>query len=258
MKKTSIREQKIIELLHKRGKLLIKDIAENFNVSEPTARRICTALSRNNNIVRIHGGIQYITQTESKYSFDDLANKYIEEKKCIAQYAASIIKDNEVIFLESGTTIQQLALALVERLDKTNLNNIIIFTNSLINFNILHPHCKVILTGGQYRNERRDFAGFICEKLVRNLQFNSCFLGADAIDLNEGIMASDIDTARFDELITTRSDRPIILADSSKFSRRSLISYAPVNKVSMIITDSKLPLYIKDNFQKSGVNLFCV
>ncbi len=258
MKKTAAREELLMSQLHKRGKMSIKDITQCFNVSEPTARRIATSLAEKNKVLRTHGGIRYIPGSEFEYSFDTLENKFVEEKRKIGKYASSLIKDNDIIFLEAGTTIQHLSMALAERLRNKELKNLIIFTNSLNNLNFLSSLCKVTVIGGEYRPERRDFSGYISEKMLKYLSFSCCFLGADAIDLNEGIMASDIETVRFDELLVTRSEKSIILADSSKFNRLSFVSYASINEISMIVTDNKLSLPLQNEYKNSNVNLVCV
>ena len=258
MKKTAAREKQLMSQLHQRGRMSIKDIADCFSVSEPTARRIATSLAEQNKVLRTHGGIQYFPRSEFEYSFDTLENKFVNEKRMIANYASRLIKDNDIIFLEAGTTIQQLSLALADRLRNNELKSPVIFTNSLNNLNILSSLCKVTVIGGEYRPERRDFSGYISEKMLKYFSFNCCFLGADAIKLKEGVMASDIETVRFDELLITRSEKSIILSDSSKFDRLSFVSYASFDDITMIITDNKLSPSIQNEYRSNNVNLIRV
>jgi len=258
MDKTEKREALILEQLHRSGKLTIKEIAHQFSVSEPTARRISSSLAAKHKVLRTHGGIRYLPGSEFEYSFDVLKNKYIDEKKRIAKYAATLIHDNDIVFLEAGTTIHQLAIALAERLRKKELSNVMVFTNSLDNLNILSSLCKVIVIGGEYRTKRRDFSGYISEKMLKYLSFKYCFIGADAINIDEGVMASDVDTVRFDELLIARSQSTIVLVDSSKFKNQSLVSYASADEIAMIITDERLSQSDKSGYRKKGVDIRCV
>jgi DeoR/GlpR family transcriptional regulator of sugar metabolism len=255
MKKVEDRKDRLIEYLKQKGKLSVSEIAELFKISLPTARRLCAELERESRAMRTHGGIRFVPQIKTTYAFDAFDAEYYDEKERIARYAAELVKNRQIIFLESGTTVKHFAAALAERIRGGQLSDISVFTTSLVNLDILESVCNITVIGGLYRHERRDFCGFFCEKLLRTLRFNTCFLGADAVDPNEGIMVMDIETARLDELLIERSDQSIILAHSEKFHKHSLISYCSVLEVSAIITDSNLPAHILGGYQAAGINL---
>jgi DeoR/GlpR family transcriptional regulator of sugar metabolism len=258
MKKIEDRKDHLIEYLEQKGKLSVAEIAEFFEISLPTARRLCARLEREQRVMRTHGGVRFVPPIKATYTFDAFDAEYYAEKDIIAKRAAELVRNNQIIFLESGTTVKHFAAALAERLRGGQLSDISVFTNSLVNLDILESVCNVTVVGGLYRHERRDFCGFLCEKMIRTLRFNGCFLGADALDLNEGIMAMDIETVRLDELLIERSDQSIILAHSEKFHKHSLISYCSVHDVSTIITDSSLAPHIQREYQAAGINLICV
>jgi len=258
MNKSAQRENLVLEQLQKQEQLSIREIADQFCISEPTARRVATSLAKKQKVMRMHGGIRYLPQSEFEYSFDLLKNKHINEKIQIGRYASSQIKDNQIIFLEAGTTIQQFAIALAERFRNNELKNVKVFTNSIDNLNVLSSVTTVTVIGGEYRQDRKDFSGYISEKALRYLNFDCCFIGADGIDIQEGIMAADIDTLRFDELLIKKSANAVILADSSKFQNRSFISYSSVHDISMIITDDHLPSAVKSEYAQVGVTIVCV
>lgn len=258
MGKIADRKNQLIEYLEKRGKLSVADIAGLFNIALPSARRLCAQLESDPRIMRTHGGIRFIPPLETPYAFDALDGEFSSEKTAIAKYASSLVKSNQIIFLESGTTVKQFAIALSAHINGKELSNVAVYTNSLVNLEILEPVCKVTLVGGVYRRERRDFCGFLSEKLLRTLRFDACFIGADGLNLKDGIMAMDIETVRIDELLIERSAQPYILVHSEKFYKRSFISYCAVKDASAIITDSKLLPEIVKDYQAAGINLICV
>ena len=257
MGKIADRKNHLIEHLEKCGKLSVADIAALYNIALPTARRFCAQLEREQRVMRTHGGIRFIPPVETPYAFDALDGEYSSEKAVIAKFASSLVKNNQIIFLESGTTVKQFAIALAARIGNNQLFNIAVYTNSLVNLAILEPVCKVTMVGGIYRRDRRDFCGFLSEKLLRTLRFDACFIGADGLDLKDGIMAMDMETVRIDELLIERSAQSFILVHSEKFYKHSLISYCAVKDVSAIITDSKLPQEIVKKYQAAGINLIC-
>ena len=258
MGKITDRKNRLIEHLEKCGRLSVADIAGFFSISLPTARRMCAQLEQEHRIMRTHGGIRFAPTVETTYAFDAIDGKFSKEKTDITRYASSLVKENEIIFLESGTTVKQFAIALANRIQIGQLNNISVYTNSLVNLEILEKVCKVTLVGGVYRPQRRDFCGFLSEKLLRTLRFSACFIGADGLSISDGIMAMDTETVRIDELLIERSTESYILVHSEKFNKQSFISYCAVQDVSAIITDSNLSPEMVSEYKAAGVSLICV
>lgn len=259
MKKVELHKNELLELLRQHGTLRVSDIAYHLEVSVPTARRLCTSLALEERAQRVHGGIKCLEGEMDSYSFDELRSDHIAEKNRIAASASQLVENNEVIFLEAGTTLRQLALALADRIKKKELQNVVIFTNSLINLNILHPvQEKIMLIGGQYRDKRKDFVGYLSELSLKGLQFDHCFVGCDAISPTGGVMAMDIDTVRFDSELVKHTEDFVVLAHSEKFDKRSLISYTSMQEVSTIITDSGLPEELAQSCAQTGVRILCV
>jgi DeoR/GlpR family transcriptional regulator of sugar metabolism len=81
----------------------------------------------------------------------------------------------------------------------------------------------------------------VAEQTIKNMHFAKCFLGVDGIDIEFGLMAIEMETAKMDEMILERSQKRFILATSEKFERRNFIGYASLSMVNCIITDSDLP-----------------
>ena len=258
MGKLDNRKDHLVELLYEKGEISIATIAELYDISFPTVRRLCAQLEKERRIIRIHGGIRPAQAKRNAYKFETIDSEYAEEKAAIAQYAVGLVNSRQSLFLESGTTLKQFALALAERIKSNELTDVIIFTNSMVNLEILQPVCKVIVIGGLYRPERHDFCGFLSEKLIRALRFDLCFIGADGISLESGIMAMDSETVHLDELLIKNSEKTVLLSISEKFFKNSLISFCSIKDVQLIVTDSKLPQQIRDDYRSAGADVVCV
>jgi DeoR family transcriptional regulator, fructose operon transcriptional repressor len=260
MKRTRNKEERLLEALRINGKLTIKEIVNLFGISEATARRLCTRLEKCEAVIRTHGGIQYLSDKAPEYLFDKLQLENIEDKKRIGKYAASMVNDGDIVFLDAGTTLQTMAVALAARLENGELRNrnVVVFTNSIINLEVLSPYCKVMILGGEYRAGRRDVAGLIAERFIKTFHFTKCFLGTDAINIDDGLMAMDIDTVRTDELLLSKTTDSYILADSSKFSKHSFISFGNIGEVAHIITDAKIDGKILEALKTCTKDIVCV
>ncbi len=165
MGKVEQRKQEMLKLLQEEEAMDIRTVAEKFQISLPTARRLCTDLAEDGLAIRTHGGIKrfdYIKEPESDledyYSFDLRQKEFVEEKSRIADYASSLVENNQIIFIEAGTTIRLFSIALAERIRKKEVTDLVVFTNSLIMLNILSPvHKNIMVVGGHYRESRKDF-----------------------------------------------------------------------------------------------------
>ena len=241
MYKVDRRKNELLDMLFASGTVSVHEAAQRLEVSLPTARRLCAGLAEENKALRVRGGLKRLPSTEITYSFDSLRNEYTEEKIGIAKYASTLVQSNQIIFLEAGTTLRHFAIALAHRIRNQEINHVLIFTNSLVNLEILHPvQNNVQLIGGQYRDDRKDFTGYLSELTLRGLRFDFCFIGADALSSTHGAMAMDMDTVRFDAQLVTHSEKTVILAHSEKFKKHSLISYVSLDNVDYIITDDKI------------------
>ena len=107
LKKLILNEQKLMEELGKKFKLNVSEAVELLNVSEATVRRLFTRLEEKGLLIRTYGGIQLAGDNPFLYSFEKVKTENMNEKIAIGEYAASIIKNNSIIYIDSGTTTAQ-------------------------------------------------------------------------------------------------------------------------------------------------------
>jgi DeoR/GlpR family transcriptional regulator of sugar metabolism len=167
MGKYDLRRERVLEMLKQKGRLSAQEISEEFSISMPTVRRLCRSLSEEGCAIRTRGGIHYMPENRQPYSYNLKSREYTKEKMRIAKYAAGLLQEGEVIFLESGTTVSHFAECLADRLREGTLKEVMVFTNSLTNLEIFYPYCGVNMIGGLFRSERKDFAGIIGERTLK-------------------------------------------------------------------------------------------
>ncbi len=230
------REQEILNALKLTNQLTIDDVVKLLGISESTARRIFISLEKEGLILRTYGGISLASANDNNYTYERLETSCVEEKIRIGIAAADFIENHDILFLDTGTTLPHMCMALTKRIEEGKLNSLKIFTTSLVNLNLLSKFTQVILIGGIYRPERRDFYGFITEEAFRDLHFNKCFLGTDGYDEN-GFTTTDFDTARLNRLALDHSKRKYILTDSSKYKKNAMVNYSKIEQINCIITN---------------------
>ena len=230
------REQQLVTRLSVVHKLSLSEAMELLDISESTARRMFAKLERDGIAIRTHGGLQSLSGTMTVYSFEQGAHTNIERKTAIARAASRLVDDGDVIFCDSGTTIQCLCAELVSRVQKEELH-IKLYTNSLANLELLAPYMQVNLVGGEYRENRKDFCGYLTEQALQGICFTKSFVGADGCLNAESFTTTDFDTARMNQIAIRNSEQTFLLADSSKFGASSHVAYVAVEQLSCIVTD---------------------
>ena len=239
MKSTEINEHQIVNHLKIHKSISIADAIRITDSSESTVRRVFKRLEETGDYLRYYGGIRLTSEsnTDNDYYYENTENRHTDAKLKIATLALSLVQDEDEIYLDSGTTLARFAAKLAEALDKKELRGVRIFTNSLVNLNLLKRH-DVTLIGGKFRDLRKDFHGYTAEEALKSLHFKKCFLGADAYSAQNGFTTTDFSTARLNELVLERSEEKYVLMDSSKFFLSSIVSYSRRVSPDKIITEA--------------------
>lgn len=253
--KTLAGENILLKELQLNGCVTLREAIEKFGISEATARRLFTRLESKGLGIRSHGKISLPDSSYNFYRYEASEELYVKEKKQIAEEAVKLLSNGDVLFLDSGTTVCLFSMALAETLRQKQLHNIKVFTNSYMIINILNDLAEVVLIGGTYRPNRKDFCGYMAEKSMKDCHFDKCFLGTDGYNAMAGFTTTDFESARICETAIERSDNSIILMDSHKYKKAAVICFTKGENISLVITDQNIPEEGVKQFKSVGLNL---
>lgn len=238
MNKTQRNEMILLKELNTEKIIDIKQAMSLLGVSESTVRRLFVNLEQKGVCIRGHGCIRiFDNDITNIYVYERVENTDVEAKEMIADKAMKYIESNDTIFLDAGTTLAKLSARIADALRDNLIHDLTIFTNSLVNLNILKDYAKVNVIGGEYRDNRKDFCGIIAEMAIKNIYFNKCFVGTDGYGKGVGFTASDFQTARISQLLIANSKESYILADAKKFKQTSGICFAKEEDITAVITN---------------------
>ena len=228
------RQQQILEYLQSQKSITIRKAAEIFMVSEATVRRDLDELASTGKIERTHGGAVLHTGTGFEWQHAEKMQEMIPEKKRIAIAAKKLIEDGDSLFLDTGTTTFLLAEELKEkkRLTVVTNNLDIAYTTEL------DATSTMIITGGIRRDGYSSLVGDIAADLVRKLYVDVSFIGADAVSVGNGVFNTNFNEIGIKKSGIESGKRKVLLADSSKFSRKALAKICDLQEFDIIITDS--------------------
>jgi len=249
------RRRRILELLDGQERATVEELAARFRVTAVTIRGDLDALADAGSLVRSHGGaLKRLDQQDVPIAVK--ATRHHAEKVRIGQAAARLIREDETIILDSGTTTAEIARQ-VKALKVTSLT---VITNAL---NIAvelasSPHIRVIMIGGMLRQLSSSTVGPQAEQMLRGLYADRLFLGVDGLDPEGGLSTHDVLEAQLNALMIKVSREVTVVADSSKFFRRTLSSIAGLHDVHRIITDDKVDQQIVASLRARSLEVMVV
>lgn len=246
----SERKIEILKLL-KEGSMTLDELAKKFNVSVMTIRRDLSKFE-NQDVILISQGTVYLNKSVgSEESYILKKDKMIAEKIRIAQKAIEYINDGEVVYIDCGTTCAQIA----EELAKSN-KNVTVMTSSILVVNALFmaENIDLCMLPGKYREKSIGFIGDLTIDFVRKFYFDKAFMGAEGIDTEYGISLPHLEEGLTKQAIARQANTVFVVTDHSKFSLKTLYSYADYNDIDYIITDSN-PDFNMSSFENEKIKI---
>lgn len=229
------RQSLLLEIIREQGFCTIGELARLLGVSEMTVRRDAQRLGPECGIRAVHGGVtmlapQALTGTGD---FSNRVTQSADRKAAIGRHVATTLPYGETLAIDAGTTTLQLGHALPVDLTGT----IITHSVPLIRVLMRHEHLKVLCPGGILHAATESFEGPITLAALTNLHVDVLYLAASSIGPNGIYCGNDYDAVTKRSLIEM-SDRVVLLADSTKFSKTAMVRVCTLDRLDEVVTDS--------------------
>ena len=240
-----VRHSLLVEATHKRAFLVVSDIAAELGVSDMTIRRDLIELERSGVLIRTHGGAvppdgatrDAIDHEEP--AFDARMRRNEEAKRRIAVCAAALLAPRHTVALDIGSTTHLLASILA---DRTGLK---FFTSSLRTAALLAQAGKEVhMPGGQIRGEEPSAGGPTALEQFERYWFDIAFIGVSGVTA-EGLFDYSLEDSELKRVYLRRSSCKVLLCDSSKFHRMSLVRITDFAAIDIMICDAPPPADIE-------------
>ncbi|MCI9304391.1 DeoR/GlpR family DNA-binding transcription regulator [Clostridium sp.] len=227
------RHKLILEKVKNESVVYLNDLVKYLNTSESTIRRDLIALDKAGLLKKVHGGATALKDISINTLDDIVENRKslnMEEKFKIAKYAASLIKDNDLVYLDAGTTTELM-------INFINNTKAIFVTNGIVHArNLIKKNCTTYILGGELKLSTEAIVGAETVKSLRKYNFTKGFFGANGVDLERGFSTPDIKEAMVKEEALIRSKKRYVLCDKSKFDEISSITFADIQDAEIITT----------------------
>lgn len=250
------RIRKIEEMLHDMHSLSIDYLCEYFNVSKNTIRRDITEMDKNGSIKKVYGGIvlnesaQVLPQEQLEHNWI-MNTENLEAKKKIAKMAADLVEDDDVIYIDIGTTT-----ALLLPYIKAKKNVTVVTANiHVINAAVEGEKFNIIATGGTLYPPSKAFVGPSVTRSINMYNISKFFMSTIGVSISNGATSSSPLDCEIQYLLSSKPGKHYLMLDSTKLNAPSLVSYAELKDFDSIIIDTKpFDEYI-DYLDKNDVEL---
>lgn len=250
---TEERRQKIKDILESKKRILVNEVSQEFKISPVTIRKDLHILEKRGVLTRVHGGAIINHSAVRDLALVEKEHIHIAEKKRIAFMAESLISSGDILILDSGSTTTQLARLLKFKKDLTVITNAVNIASELA-----ASELTVMLTGGILREKSFSLVGPLAEESLKTITADKLFLGVDGIDFQYGLTTPNILEARVNSMMIKAAEEVILLADSSKFGRRSLGVIDSLDSIDRIITDKNISESDLKRLSEIGIEVLIV
>lgn len=208
---TEVRYQVIKELLQEQSIVKMQEIVQLTGSSESTIRRDLSALEEEGVLIRVHGGAKRGYKLQAEPAMDIKSGLNRDDKRLIAKRAAAFVENEDVLFLDAGSTTFEM-IPFLQGKKVTVVTNGVPHASLLADLNI-----STILLGGKIKLETKAIIGSTCLRQLDDYRFNKVFLGMNGVDVEFGFTTPDIEEAAIKAKAIEHGARKYVLVDESKF-----------------------------------------
>jgi DeoR family transcriptional regulator, glycerol-3-phosphate regulon repressor len=244
------RQQQILKLAKQAGSVLVDDLAARFEVTPQTIRKDLNDLCDDRLLTRTHGGAMLASGVEN-VAYEARRQLAAAEKRAIGQCAASLIPDNSSLFINIGTTTEEVARALTQH------EGLMVITNNIHVAATLMPCPKidVIVAGGTLRRSDGGIVGEAAVDFIGQFKVDYAVIGVSAIDEDGALLDFDYREVRAAQAILNNARKVILVSDAMKFTRSAPVRIGHMSQVDIFVTDRPPPETIVDVCRHNGVQL---
>lgn len=244
------REKEIIRAVRRSGLASVADLTELLGVSASTIRRDLDRLGTGGTLERIRGGAKMADEADTDRPFARVALQNATDKLAVADRAAGMVTDGQVLLLDIGTTVT----ALAERIRDRRLT---VITSSLAVLDVLRdaPGAELVLLGGVVRQTYHSMVGLLTENALANVRADVAFLGTSGVLENGQVLDTTQIEVPVKRSLMAAANRRILLADRHKFPGSGALTVCDLGDLDVLVTNGELDAKTAQHCRHTGVEV---
>jgi DeoR/GlpR family transcriptional regulator of sugar metabolism len=246
---TTERKTLILDILSREGRVVAKELSRQFTLSEDTIRRDLRELAADGLLQRVHGGA--LPASKALADLQTRRRLSVDDKAAIARAAAAMVKNEQIIFLDGGTTAVAVARALPPDLCATVVTHSPDIAVALLD----HPGVEVELIGGRLYKHSNVAVGTVALEGISQIRTDIYFMGVTGIHPEHGVTTGDREEAAIKRAISRHSAETIILASREKIGSVSAYNVIGLDQVDGLIVEKNCKSDVLAAIEEQGVSV---
>lgn len=245
------RQAKIVEIIRKKERAAVDELAAVLDISRETIRRDLTDLANSGKIRKIHGGAT-LPRAFGEGSFQQRMSDNAEAKTRIAAAAVELFAAGETVFVDTGSTTLYFAEKIAEVSGLTVVTNSSEIARTVSSFGAEN---RTFLLGGEFSPDNRQTVGTMVASQIRLFRAHHAVLTIGALDERTGAMDFNIEEAQVARAMIEQSEILTVLIDSSKFNNLASFEVCPLARIDRLVCDLAPPAVLGKALEAAGVNI---
>ena len=247
------RQQAIAATVMSQGRASVADLALAYDVTTETVRRDLAVLDRAGLLRRVHGGAVPVRALHLvEPSVDERESTRAGHKHAIASAAADFIpQSGATVLFDAGTTTARVAALLPPDRELLIVTNSVPIAARLASLTSV----SLQLLGGQVRGLTQATVGERAVGMLESLRVDIAFIGTNGISVRHGLSTPDPGEAAVKRAMVACANFVVVVADSSKIGREEFVSFAPIDRVDVLVTDSEITPEDRADLTEHGVDV---
>lgn len=234
------------------GTVSLEDLAGHFQVSVNTIRRDLKELLGRGHISKVYGGVSAKTEN-APLPMSVRAFRNSDAKERIGCMAASLVKDGDTLFLDSGSTV----VCMIPYLAQKHKITIVTHSLSAMYEASKYPTLQTIALGGLYNHSTSSYVGISALEALSSITATTAYMAATGVTLEHGLTNTTFFEAEIKRKVVQCSSKVVLLADHSKFGNISPITFFDFEDLHALVTDVRPSQDYMDTIEREQILLLC-
>ena len=250
------RRRAILDLMHERTTVTIREVAERFRVSAMTVHRDLDALEDRGVLRKVRGGatVQPTSLYEGSLAFRLDENRAAKQR--IARAAAQRVESGSSVVLDDSTTALAMLPFLARVPELTLISNFVSIFEEV--GRMTDTMLRLIGIGGTYHAKYHAFGGVLAADALQDLHVDHCFVSVSAVDVERGAFHQEPEQAAVKRTMIEIADRSTLLADASKFAKRTVHRVVGLDALDAVVVDGATDAATVDRLRSHGLDVSVV
>lgn len=228
------RRRIILERLAVDQRVVARDLATEFGVSEDAIRRDLRDLASAGKCRKVYGGAISAGEVTP---FVERVDRDFHLKRSLARTGAAMIGSGDTVYIDAGTTNLLLAESLRRDQPVTVITNSVAIAAAVYR----RPEVRLFLIGGHVDPDIDGSVGSIAQAQIDRYRPDMTFIGVCAVCPEHGVSATDDRDAELKRSAVASSKRVVLLATNDKLSRTAPHHVATTEQIDTVVVESDAP-----------------